>query len=139
MRLKNLKGKLVSKNVAPYRIDWDGKSRSKIQFSVKQFLKKYWKNHIVYEEFPVYGSLMKVDILNATKMIAVEVNGDQHGEFNEFFHNNSRNKYQASIIRDFKKLEWLESNNFQVIEINEDEVEDVSLDFIKKKFGIDIV
>ena len=67
MRLYNIYGKLQKKNVRSYLIDWDGKSRSKIQFSVKQFLKTFWKTQMVYEEFPVYGTKMKVDILNATK------------------------------------------------------------------------
>ena len=136
MRLFNVRGKLVTKNVSPYLIDWDGKSRSKIQFKVKQFLKDYWEKHVVYEEFPVYGSLMKVDILNATKRIAVEVNGDQHNEFNKFFHNNSRVEYWKSIKRDAEKQQWLEKNSFKLIEINEDEVDKISLMWIETKFNI---
>ena len=69
---------------------------------------------------------MKVDILNATKKIAVEVNGAQHGNFNKFFHANSRVNYLKSINRDFKKLEWLEQNDYNLIEINHDEVESLS-------------
>lgn len=49
------------------RIKWRGKSRSKLQLTVKNFLEPYWKNHIVFEEFPVYGTRMSVDFLNATK------------------------------------------------------------------------
>ena len=132
MRLYNLKGKLQSKLVSKYLIGWNKKSRSKIQFKVKQFLKPYWENHVVYEEFPVYGSRMKVDILNATKKIAVEVNGRQHSSFNAFFHNNSRAKYLASIKRDVEKREWLEKNGFTLIEIEEDEVAQLSEEFIVK-------
>ena len=84
MRLYNIRGKLQSKSVTKYLVDWDKKSRSKLQFNTKQFFKQYWENHIVYEEFPVYGSRMKVDFINATKKIAVEVNGQQHDEFNKF-------------------------------------------------------
>lgn len=136
MRLLNIKGKLVSKNVSKHLIKWDGKSRSKIQFSVKQFLEHYWKSHIVYEEFPVYGTLMKVDILNATKKIAIEVNGAQHGEYNKFFHNNSRINYWKSMQRDSTKADWLEKNNFKLIEINEDEVDELSLKWIETKFNV---
>ena len=138
MRLYNVHGKLQSKLVARYLIDWKKKSRSKIQFRVKQFLKSYWKNHVVYEEFPVYGTRMKVDILNATKKIAVEVNGRQHSNFNSFFHNNSRAKYLASIKRDVKKREWLEKNGFTLIEIEEHEVDDLSEEFIVKN-GIKLI
>lgn len=139
MRLLNINGKLVNKNVAKYLIKWDGKSRSKLQFKVKQFLKLYWISNIVYEEFIVYGSLLKVDLLNATKKIAIEVNGPQHGAFNKFFHNDSRLTYLKSIKRDFKKLEWLELNGFKVIELEADEVEDLSVEMIKEKFGIEII
>lgn len=87
---------------------------------------------MVYEEFPVYGTRMKVDILNATKKIAVEVNGRQHSNFNAFFHNNSRAKYLASIKRDVQKREWLEKNSFTLIEIEEHEVPLLSEEFIVK-------
>ncbi len=136
MRLFDINGRLVNKSVTKYLIKWDDKSRSKIQFNVKQFLKKYWSGCIVYEEFPVYGSLLKVDIFNATKKIAVEVNGTQHSEFNKFFHSNSRVKYLNSIKRDYKKSEWLIKNGFTLIEIEENEVKDISEDFFKKKFNI---
>lgn len=81
---------------------------------------------------------MKVDILNATKKLAVEVNGAQHSNFNKFFHANSRVNYLKSINRDFKKLEWLEQNKYNLIEINYDEVELLSKDFFKKKFKVDL-
>ena len=139
MRLFNLKGRPINKEVSKYLIKWDKKSRSKIQFKTKQFLKKFWATHIVYEEFPVFGSLMKVDILNATKKISVEVQGDQHEEYNEFFHGGSKHTFYKSLQRDSKKLAWLEKNGYQLIEIKEDEVELLSRAFIKEKFGIDIV
>ena len=66
MRLYDIKKRLRNKSVAKYSVDWGRKSRSKIQFKVKQFLKPYWKSHVVFEEFPVYGTRLKVDILNAT-------------------------------------------------------------------------
>ena len=132
MRLYNIKGKLQSRLVTKYLIKWNKKSRSKIQFKVKQFLRSYWENHIVYEEFPVYGSRMKVDILNATKKIAVEVNGRQHSSFNSFFHKNSRQNYLNSIKRDCQKADWLEKNGFTLIEIEEEEVSQLSEEFIIK-------
>ena len=138
MRLLNTYGRLEKRNVNKYLIKWDEPSRSNLQYNVKQFLKKYWRTCIVYEEFPVYGSRMKVDILNATKKIAIEVNGAQHGNYNKFFHANSRVNYLKSIDRDFKKLEWLESNSYNLIEINHDEVDSLSKQFFKNKFKVDL-
>jgi hypothetical protein len=37
MRLLNVNGKLINKNVKKYLINWEGKSRSKLQFQFKQF------------------------------------------------------------------------------------------------------
>ena len=54
MKLYNARGRLQNKNVSKYLIDWDGECRSKIQLKVKQFLKEFWENHVVYEEFPVF-------------------------------------------------------------------------------------
>lgn len=136
MKLFNIYGKAISKNVSSCIIDWDGPSLSKIQFKTKQFLKNYWKNNIVYEEFPVYGSLLKVDILNATKKIAVEVHGPQHSSFNKFFHNQSRLNYLKSIKRDVAKEKWLEMNDFFLVEIYHDEVDKLDQKFFKEKFNI---
>ena len=136
MRLYNIYGRLENKSVNKYLIKWDGKSRSKLQFDVKQFLKRYWKSCIVYEEFPVYGSKLKVDILNASNKVAIEVQGNQHNSFNKFFHSDSRLKYLESIKRDVMKAEWLEKNNFKLIEIEESEINSISKDFFKNKFGL---
>ena len=139
MRLFNIYGKLTKKSVSKYIIDWDAKSRSMAQFNVKQFLKPYWIGHIVYEEFPVYGSLLKVDFINATKKIAIEVNGPQHSSFNPFFHNNSRVNYLKGIKRDYQKRIWLEKNNFILMEIDTNEIKGLSSDFFLKTFGRSIV
>tara|TARA_Y100001973_G_C5144832_1_gene304865 strand:- start:525 stop:941 length:417 start_codon:yes stop_codon:yes gene_type:complete len=136
MRLYNIYGKLSNKSVGRYRIDWDGKSRSKAQFKVKQFLKKYWSTHVVFEEFPVYGSKMHVDILNATLKVAIEVNGAQHDKFVPFFHKNSRSNYLRSIKRDHKKYNWLEKNEFKVVEILDTEADKLSKSFFEDKFDV---
>jgi len=139
MRLLNINGKLVNKNVKKNIINWDGKSRSQLQFKFKQFFYPFWKNHIVYEEFPVYGTMLKVDILNATKKIAVEIQGNQHESFNKFFHENSRLKYLNSIKRDVKKEEWLEVNGFKFLELYENDLKNLSPQYIEEKCGILII
>jgi len=139
MRLLNVNEKLVNKNVRKYLINWQGKSRSKLQFKFKQFFYPYWKNHIVYEEFPVYGSMLKIDILNATKKIAVEIQGNQHESFNEFFHDHSRLKYLESIKRDVKKEKWIKLNNFKFLEVYESDLKNLSPQYIEKKCGVLII
>lgn len=138
MKLLNTRGRLVNKNVDDRLIKWDEPSASKLQFRVKQFLKSFWRYESVYEEFPVFGTLLRIDFLNITRKIAVEVNGNQHENFSEFFHR-SRSAYLQSIKRDYKKSEWLKLNGFTLIEINEKEVDKLSRTFFKEKFDIDIV
>ena len=136
MRLYNIYGNLQSKNVSKYLIDWEAKSKSKLQFNVKQFFKTFWNKQIVYEEFPVFGSKMRVDFLNATKKIAIEVNGPQHTNFNKFFHNNSRIKYLDSITRDHQKALWLEQNNYKLIELEKKDIPLLNKSFFKKEFDV---
>lgn len=139
MRLLNINGRLINKNVSKNLIKWEGKSRSNLQFQFKQFFYTYWKNHIVYEEFPVYGTMLKVDFLNATKRIAVEIQGNQHESFNKFFHNNSRLRYLESIKRDVKKTKWLEMNDFKILELYSDDLKDISPKYIEERCGILII
>ena len=137
LRLKNINGREVNKTVTNYIIDWDKKSKSQFQFNVKQFLRPLWCHQICFEEFPVYGTLQRVDFLNATKKIAIEVNGRQHTEYVEHFHKNKAN-YLKSIKRDWIKTEWLESNDYQLIEIEQKDMAKISVDWITEEFDIDI-
>ena len=138
MKLYDIKGRLVNKSVSKYRVDWEGKCRSNIQFEVKQFFKTFWYGQICYEEFPVYGTRMKVDLINITKRIAVETQGAQHESFNKFFHNNYRANYLRSITRDYDKIVWLENNNFKILEIFEEDLASLSRKYILDKFEVSI-
>ena len=138
MKLYDIRGRLVNKSVNKYKINWNASCRSKLQYNVKQFFKTFWYGQICYEEFPVYGTRMKVDLVNMTKRIAVETQGAQHDSFNKFFHNNSRANYLRSITRDHDKRIWLENNNFKVLEIFEEDLKSLSKKYISDKFEIDI-
>ena len=104
------------KNAKKYLIDWDKPSRSKFQPYVKEFLRPYWKNDIVFEEFRVVGSRLTLDFYNANKKIAVEVQGAQHTKYVKFFHK-TRLKYRDQLKRDEKKLDFCKANNIKLAEI----------------------
>lgn len=135
MTLYNIKGRLVKQNVFDYLINWDAKSKSLIQYQTKQFLKPFWSPHICYEEFPVYGSKMRVDILNATLKIAIEVNGPQHDEFH-YFHNGKPYNFVKGVRNDVTKIKWFKKNEFQYVELSYKEIPLLSKDFFKEKFNI---
>jgi len=136
MKLYNIKGRLVNKSVSKYIINWDKKSRSKAQFNTKQFLKQFWLSQIVFEEFPVYGSRLKVDFFNASKNLIIEVQGMQHDEYNPFFHADSKMNFLKSIKRDMAKYEWADKNNLKLIEIYTYEVPKLSRKFFEEKFQL---
>lgn len=138
MKFKNIFGKDVSKNINKFLVKWDKPCKSKVQFQVKNFLEPFWKYHIVVEEFPVFGTRMKCDIINLTKKIAIETHGMQHDKFVKHFHK-TKAGFKNSIKRDLAKFKWLEENNFKVIEIFENEIHLVNRDWILDKFGIDIL
>jgi len=99
-----------------YLIDWDSKSRSKVQNSVKKYLKKYWLNDIVFEEFPLVGSRMTFDFYNATQNIVLEVQGKQHTKYIPFMHANSKINYLKQLKRDQDKLKFCELNSIDFVE-----------------------
>ena len=122
MRFNTLTGaKRAVKKPKKFLIDCDGKSRSKIQFSAKQFLKKYWSKHVVFEEFPVAGTKLSLDFYNANKKIAVEVQGKQHTKYVPFFHGKNKIKYINQLKRDQDKLKFCEINDIQLVEIYDGE------------------
>lgn len=134
MRFKTLTGATRTvKKAKNYLIDWDGKSRSKIQYNAKQFLKKYWSNHIVFEEFPVAGTRLSLDFYNANKKIAIEVQGRQHTKYVPFFHGKNKINYINQLKRDQDKLKFCELNDIQLVEIYDgDEVTEK----LFKSFGV---
>jgi hypothetical protein len=137
MKFKNIFGKDVNKNINKYLVKWDEPCRSKVQFNIKKFFETYWRTHIVVEEFPVFGSRMKCDLINFTKKIAVETHGLQHDKFVKYFHR-TRTGFKKSVKRDLQKYSWLEMNGFQIIEIFENEIQLLDSDWIKEKFDIEI-
>ena len=123
------------KNVKKRIIDWSAPSKSKRQREVKKFLKKYWKNHVVFEEFPVAGTRLSIDFYNANKRIAVEVQGSQHTKYNSFFHGGHKNNYLEQLKRDEMKFKFCELNEIQLIEIYDKDVINLSL---FKKFDVSL-
>jgi hypothetical protein len=137
MKFKNIFGKEVNKTINRFLIDWDKPCKSKVQFNVKKFFQHCWNTHVVVEEFPVFGTRMKCDLINFTKKIAVETHGLQHDKFVKHFHK-TKTGFKNSVKRDLQKYQWLEMNGFRIIEIFENEIINLSPEWIKEKFDIEI-
>jgi very-short-patch-repair endonuclease len=109
-------------NSAKYLIDWDANCRSGIQKKVKNVLLDNWFADVVFEEFPVAGTRLTFDFFNATRNIAIEVDGNQHYKYNKFFHSNSRQNFLSQLKRDEKKEYFCEINNIMLFRILESEI-----------------
>lgn len=134
MKFLTITGKEKNVNISEYLIDWDRKV-SGPQKKVKDFLKPFWKNCVVLEEFLIPGCLLRADIVNISKNILLEVSPAQHHEFNKHFHKNKVG-YLNSIKRDFEKEQWAIKNKFTFIEILEEDLDKLSRELFKKEFDI---
>lgn len=131
--------KFGNKNVSvkKYQIDWD-RVVSKPQKKVKDFLFRYWKNKVILEEFRMPGTRMRFDIVNLTDRVIIEVSPRKvHGEFNPFFHK-TKQGYAKSIQRDMSKIEWAEQNNFIVVEVFDEDINVLSREWFREKYGVEL-
>ena len=114
------------KNLKKYLIDWEASSRSKFQTTVKKFIKRYWDQDVVFEEFPVVGSRLSLDFYNANKKVAIEVQGQQHTKYVKFFHHN-RFKYLDQLKRDQNKEKFCDLNDITLVTIFQNDIIDKDL------------
>lgn len=135
MKFITVNGGIKNINVGNHLIDWEDDSLSIFQKDVKSFLKRYWKHHVVVEEFPVAGSRMRVDFIDFTSGIAIEVNGDQHIRYNKHMHSGDPMKFKSQVLRDLTKLRWCEKNNLKFVDIYPDDMP-LTAQWFKEKHGI---
>jgi len=131
--------KIVTLKTSKYIIDWENDGNSSLEIMFRNLIYPFWKNYIVLFQPRIPGSLLKLDFMNMNKKLAVEIDGEQHGKFNLFFHNKSRANYLSSIKRDLEKEKWCERNNIQLLRLNEEDLQYFSPKYIQKKFGISLI
>lgn len=100
-----------------YRINWEKDSVSIFQTKVKNYVFPYWRNDIVFEEFPVVGSRLTLDFYNATLRLAIEVQGQQHYKYVKHFHGKSKLNYLKQLKNDDDKLNFCIKNDIKLIEV----------------------
>lgn len=130
----SLKGKKVNVNVGEYLIDWN-KAVSKPQKHVKDFLFPYWKSHVCLEEFRICGSLLRIDLLNLTRKIAIEVSPSSTHSFSKFFHKNRFN-FSKAIDREFEKEAWCKQSGFTLVEIFDEDMDKLSPEWFMQKYQV---
>lgn len=137
MKFYPLKGnRQVNVNIAQYLIDWDHKV-SGPQKQVTDFLRPYWKTHVVLSEFRIPSSLLRCDIVNVTTHVAIEVSPKGTHSFNRFFHHN-RVKFGAAMQRELDKAAWLERNGFTLCEIFDEDLPVLSRQWFREKYNVEL-
>jgi len=137
MRVLGLNGRPYSIKVSDYAVDWERKV-SKPQKLVKDFLRPFWSLHVVTEECSIptgKGRPMRVDLMNWTRRLAVEVSPSSSHSFNRFFHGNKIN-FGAAVKRDLQKEEWCTLNRFTFIEIGDDDLPKLSAKWFLDTYSI---
>lgn len=126
----------VNVNVTDYLINWEPKREvSKPQAAVKAFLRPYWKSHVVLEEFRVPGTRMRIDLLNLTRRLAVEISPSGSHAFNPFFHKD-RHKFGRAVARDLSKIDWCAQNGFVLVELGDEDLADLTAEMFFERYKI---
>ncbi len=135
-----INGREQDVKVHKYLIDWNDDSLSIFQRKVKNFLYRYWKFHVVTEEFLIPGEKLRIDFLNVTRGIAVECDGGQHNDPKHYYNQDKKNpyKYLDQVKRDVLKDEWCALNKIPLVRIREDEVEDISKEWFFEKYNVNL-
>lgn len=101
----------------------DTEKRSSLHNKARELLKEKYPNDRVLEELILPGtktnnrkSTLKADFFIPVRSLIVEVHGEQHTTFNNFFFKNKIEFYKAQA-RDRDKKSWCELNNFRLIEL----------------------
>lgn len=118
MTLLDINGNKINCCPSKYLINWD-RAVSKPQKIIKDVLKPYWQNQFVCEEFRIPKTKLRLDLINFTLKIAVEISPSSSHGYNKFFHKN-RSSYVLAKKRDLLKYKWIEVNEFLYIEVCDD-------------------
>lgn len=127
---------IVNVSVTEYLVDWDRKV-SGPQKKVKDFLRPFWKTHVVLEEFRVPTKLWRIDLINLTRRLAVEVSPSGSHSFNTFFHK-TKIGFGSAVGRDLNKAKWLEENGLKLVEVFDDDMDALSPAWFKTEYNVDL-
>jgi len=124
--------KFIGLNGRTYHVDLkkyivradDTRAKSKFHMAAREILREQFKGYSVFEEVPLPGSrkpnmqsVLFLDFYIPSFDLGIEVHGQQHYEFCQFFHK-TKAGYLASQIRDRVKEEWCEVNDIELTVFN---------------------
>ena len=118
MKIIGLDNKEYNWNVTKYK---KRKSCSKLHYRAREVLTAEFPYDIIYEELTLPGTKNErqvrplfADFFVSSRNFIVEVQGEQHYKFNNFFFDNKMEFYKAQA-RDRNKKEWCDINNILLV------------------------
>lgn len=115
MNIIGLDGKIYNWNLVGYSNN-NQYNKSSYHLEARKLIKEIFPTCLILEEVPVPGSRLFLDFFIPLYHIIIEVHGEQHFEFNTFFHKNKA-EFAKSQVRDQEKKNWAELNQFKFIEL----------------------
>lgn len=130
MKVIGINGKEYVWNLAGYDVfNDDQRKRSKYHLRARNLLKEIYNSYRILEEVKLPGStelhrksVLYLDFFIPTISLGIEVHGQQHYDFNPFFHK-SKADFLKSKARDEDKLEWCKLNDINLIILKYSETE----------------
>lgn len=119
MNVTGLDGKEYSLNLSKYRTQRE--SCSSGHKKARLLLKEIYPCYQILEEVKLPGSArfsLKADFYIPGLCLMVEVNGQQHYQYNSF-HYETQHDFLSATNRDRKKAEWCQINNIRLVILND--------------------
>lgn len=79
--------------------------------------KPFQKHRPKFLKNPITGQCLELDLYNEELQLAVEYNGKQHYEYNEYMHQGSRDKFRNQQYRDYIKTQLCRENGIYLITV----------------------
>jgi len=100
---------------------------SNIANKVKKHIKTCFPNHRLFCEHYVsfQNNKLLFDFYLPEFKLLIEVQGQQHYSYNNFFHSNS-NDFKSQKYRDLLKTQWADEEGYKLLKIKYDEIEDLT-------------
>lgn len=122
MKVRGINGKEYIWNLSGYDVFNDDKrKRSKYHVRARNLLKEIFNSYRILEEVKLPGStelhrksVLYLDFYIPTIKLGIEVHGQQHYEFSQFFHR-TKADFLKSKARDEDKIEWCKLNGIRLI------------------------
>jgi hypothetical protein len=122
LKVKGINGKEYTWNLTKYDVFYDdSRKRSRYHIRARNLLKEIYHSYRILEEVKLPGSTAKhrrgvlyLDFYIPQIKKAFEIHGQQHYEYNAFFHKNMADFILAKA-KDEDKIEWCTLNSIDLV------------------------